>query len=114
MGIRPHKKQQYLESPEMCLRRIEDRVRSGGHNIPEDTVRRRYQRSLAMFARTYSNLIPNWYLFLLQRPLAPRRLSQRSTNRSQRMSHQISIYYYFRNCIRATDISRFTKKLAPC
>ena len=63
MGIRPHKKQQYLESPEMCLRRIEDRVRSGGHNIPEDTVRRRYQRSLAMFARTYSNLIPNWYLF---------------------------------------------------
>ena len=53
----------YLQSPEMCLRRIEDRVRSGGHNIPEETVRRRYQRSLAMFAGTYSSLIPNWYLF---------------------------------------------------
>ena len=53
----------YLESPKMCLRRIEDRVRSGGHNIPEETVRRRYKRSLAMFARTYSSLIPNWYLF---------------------------------------------------
>jgi predicted ABC-type ATPase len=53
----------YLESPEMCLARVAQRVRSGGHNIPEKTLRRRYQRTLTMFSSIYSKLIDNWYIF---------------------------------------------------
>jgi predicted ABC-type ATPase len=34
-----------LSSPELHLRRVRSRVRQGGHNIPEDAIRRRYERS---------------------------------------------------------------------
>ena len=32
----------WLPSPEECIRRVAQRVRAGGHSIPEDVVRRRY------------------------------------------------------------------------
>jgi predicted ABC-type ATPase len=34
-----------LESPEMHIQRVEARVRRGGHSIPEETIRQRYERS---------------------------------------------------------------------
>ncbi|BCU14148.1 Zeta toxin family protein [Microcystis aeruginosa NIES-88] len=34
----------WLQSPELALERVHRRVASGGHNIPEDVVRRRYER----------------------------------------------------------------------
>lgn len=34
-----------LSSPELHLRRVRSRVRQGGHDIPEDAIRRRYERS---------------------------------------------------------------------
>ena len=34
-----------LSSPELHLQRVRSRVRRGGHNVPEDAIRRRYERS---------------------------------------------------------------------
>jgi predicted ABC-type ATPase len=34
-----------LSSPELHIQRVRSRVRRGGHDIPEDVVRRRYERS---------------------------------------------------------------------
>ena len=34
-----------LSSPELHLRRVRSRVRQGGHDIPEDAIRRRFERS---------------------------------------------------------------------
>lgn len=34
-----------LESPELHIRRVAARVRQGGHSIPEETIRQRYERS---------------------------------------------------------------------
>ena len=34
-----------LESPELHIERVAARVRRGGHHIPEDVIRRRYERS---------------------------------------------------------------------
>lgn len=36
-----------LESPEQCIRRVRERVAQGGHDVPNDDVRRRDVRSLA-------------------------------------------------------------------
>lgn len=36
-----------LEGPEQCIRRVRERVAQGGHDVPNDDVRRRYFRSLA-------------------------------------------------------------------
>jgi len=36
----------WLPSPELAVQRVALRVKNGGHHIPEDTIRRRYRRSL--------------------------------------------------------------------
>jgi predicted ABC-type ATPase len=36
----------YLNSPELSIQRIAERVRKGGHHIPSDVARRRYGRSI--------------------------------------------------------------------
>lgn len=38
------------------------RVEAGGHNIPEETVRRRYKVGLAYFFRDYAPLCDRWIL----------------------------------------------------
>jgi predicted ABC-type ATPase len=34
----------WLQSPELAVYRVRRRVETGGHNIPEDVIRRRYER----------------------------------------------------------------------
>jgi predicted ABC-type ATPase len=36
-----------LDTPELCLSRVRNRVLRGGHSVPEDDIRRRYARSMA-------------------------------------------------------------------
>ena len=33
----------WLDSPDLAVKRVKARVAAGGHNIPEETIRRRYQ-----------------------------------------------------------------------
>lgn len=49
-----------LASPEEALRRVEQRVRQGGHRIPEAVVRRRFHRSVANFRDVYRDLVDSW------------------------------------------------------
>ena len=43
----------WLESPELAVSRVARRVASGGHNIPQDIIKRRYQRSLKNLVELY-------------------------------------------------------------
>ena len=49
----------YLNSPELAIKRVSTRVKEGGHNIPEDVIRRRYERGLRFLwvFSTYSNQV---------------------------------------------------------
>ncbi len=58
----------WLNSPELAIQRVRARVSTGGHNIPEDTVRRRYQRGLEYFFKEYRNLCDRWILADNSRP----------------------------------------------
>lgn len=49
-----------LHSPEIAVQRVALRVGSGGHNIPEDTIRRRYQRGLRNFFQLYRPICDEW------------------------------------------------------
>ncbi len=42
-----------LESAELAVNRVAKRVASGGHNIPEDIIRRRYERGKKNFVELY-------------------------------------------------------------
>ncbi|QEM99761.1 Zeta toxin family protein [Sphaerotilus sulfidivorans] len=50
----------YLDSVELCLRRVAQRVAAGGHDVPEADVRRRYGRSLQQFLARYRLLADDW------------------------------------------------------
>ena len=52
----------WLNSPELAIKRIADRVAAGGHNIPDETVRRRYIRGLEYFFDDYMPLCDRWIL----------------------------------------------------
>src|SRR5262245_12378962 len=43
----------WLRTADLAITRVRIRVRSGGHDIPEDTIRQRYGRSLVNFWALY-------------------------------------------------------------
>lgn len=50
----------WLNTPELALERVENRVRAGGHRVPEDDVRRRYERARQNFLQLYRPLADRW------------------------------------------------------
>jgi predicted ABC-type ATPase len=52
----------FLETPDLCLERIKERVLKGGHPVPEKDVVRRYYRSKTNFWNRYKNLADKWYI----------------------------------------------------
>jgi predicted ABC-type ATPase len=50
----------WVNDIEIALARIADRVRRGGHNVPEGIVRRRFHRGLTNFFRLYRPLVDFW------------------------------------------------------
>ena len=52
----------WLNSPELAIERVRDRVESGGHNIPDAVVRRRYVMGLQYLFDVYIPVIDRWIL----------------------------------------------------
>lgn len=52
----------WLNSPELAVSRVKARVAAGGHNIPEEVIRRRYERGLVYFFEKYMGLCDRWVL----------------------------------------------------
>lgn len=50
----------WLPSADMAVRRVRDRVERGGHEVPEETVRRRFARGLSNFQEIYRELANSW------------------------------------------------------
>lgn len=53
----------WLNSPELAVLRVAKRVASGGHNIPQDIIRRRYQRSLYNLTELYLPLADRFQIY---------------------------------------------------
>ncbi len=49
-----------LSSPEEAVARVAWRVRQGGHNIPEETIRRRFASGLRNFTDVYRHRVDRW------------------------------------------------------
>ena len=52
----------WLNSPELAIQRVRDRVASGGHHIPDPVIRRRYVMGLQYFFETYIPVSDRWVL----------------------------------------------------
>ncbi|MBS0359159.1 MAG: zeta toxin family protein, partial [Proteobacteria bacterium] len=53
----------WLQNPSLAINRVSNRVRDGGHNIPEKIIIRRYKRSLNNFLNLYLPLADEWALY---------------------------------------------------
>ena len=53
----------WLPSAEIAVRRVEDRVRMGGHDIPEEVIRRRYSSGIRNFFNLYQPLTTRWRIY---------------------------------------------------
>ena len=53
----------FVDSPEVCIARINARVKAGGHFVPPEDVRRRYVRSKANFVAHYMDAADQWVLY---------------------------------------------------
>ena len=52
----------WLNSPELAVARVKARVETGGHNIPEETIRRRYNVGIDYFFHYYAPVCDRWIL----------------------------------------------------
>lgn len=52
-----------LESADLAVSRVVERVRLGGHDVPENVIRRRYEKGLRNFFGLYMPLADTWQLF---------------------------------------------------
>lgn len=53
----------WLNSPELAVKRVAIRVKEGGHNIPEDVIRRRYERGLFNFFNKFRFKVDSWLFY---------------------------------------------------
>ena len=53
----------WLPKADLAVQRVADRVKLGGHFVPERDVRRRYSRGVENFWRFYRPLIDEWIIF---------------------------------------------------
>ncbi len=52
----------WLNSVDLAISRVKTRVKEGGHNIPENVIRRRYKGGLTNFFELYITIVDNWML----------------------------------------------------
>ncbi len=62
-GFRLHMFYLWIPSPELALLRIRYRVLSGGHDVPERDVRRRFGRTLGNLFKLYRPLLDTLHFF---------------------------------------------------
>ena len=53
----------WVDNVDIALERVADRVRRGGHNVPEKIVRRRFNRGLPNLFNLYRPLLDLWAIF---------------------------------------------------
>ena len=52
-----------LANPEEAIKRVESRVRQGGHYVPADVIRRRFASGLKNFQKKYRHIVDYWQWF---------------------------------------------------
>jgi predicted ABC-type ATPase len=52
-----------LASPELAIARVQQRVKAGGHSVPEQTIRRRFTAGRRNFEEIYKQMVDEWALY---------------------------------------------------
>jgi len=69
----------WLPSADLAVQRVADRVRQGGHHVPEETVRHRYRQSVGNLFNLYIPLADVWNVYLNVQPGLPELVARGSS-----------------------------------
>lgn len=53
----------WLRDVELAIERVQERVRVGGHSIPDNVIRRRFERGFANLFKRYIPVVNEWIIF---------------------------------------------------
>lgn len=63
MGYLVHLIYFWLETPELAVDRVAERVSKGGHNIPHDVILRRYTKGISNLFKLFMNEVDIWAIY---------------------------------------------------
>jgi len=78
----------WLPSENLAVERVLARVRMGGHDVPEDVVRRRYRAGLRNFLGLYRPLADSWLLYDNSHVSGPRLVAMGSRTRTTQIEDE--------------------------
>lgn len=53
----------WLQSVDLAIDRVMERVRRGGHSVPAETIRRRYRAGISNFLHLYRPIVDTWLFY---------------------------------------------------
>jgi predicted ABC-type ATPase len=71
-----------LPSPELAIARVADRVRRGGHHVPDVVVRRRFIAGLRNLFSVYMDAVDSWTIYDNADVVSPRLVASRAVGGS--------------------------------
>jgi predicted ABC-type ATPase len=66
----------WLQSPELAVQRVRERVQTGGHDVAEQIIRRRFAAGLRNFSKLYQPLANTWAVYDNSGSSNPRMIAQ--------------------------------------
>ena len=76
-GYRVHVAFLSLPSADLAVARVAERVRLGGHDVPEEVIRRRFTAGLRNLFTLYDGVVDSWQAFDNSEPRGPRLIASR-------------------------------------
>jgi len=76
-GHRVHVAFLSLPSADLAVARVAERVRLGGHDVPEEVIRRRFTAGLRNLFTLYDGVVDSWQAFDNSEPRGPRLIASR-------------------------------------
>jgi len=81
-GFRVHLAFLSLPSADLAVARVAERVRQGGHDVPEDVIRRRFAMGLSNFFSIFEPVADSWQMFDNSEIGGPRLIAARNPGAS--------------------------------
>lgn len=81
LGYKVHLIFFFLENEEQAIQRVAQRVSNGGHNIPEDDIRRRFKRGIYNLIHLYMPICDSVLVYNNEK--TPAKLVARTTNQNE-------------------------------
>lgn len=89
-GFRTHLIFVALPHHDLAIARVADRVRQGGHHVPDDVVRRRFRAGLRNLRTLYSGVVDSWQVYDNSELAGPRLIASRAVGRSAEIADTVA------------------------